>query len=127
MRYCIKVTTDGQVELLPWVKDAKLSRMIGCFCIEVVHAVLLPTPFVMICDDSGLIAGKPINDVASFFYGTQFHGQGVAGDIVFLKEALVDGEPDVVGMNETEVDYLLRMIVSRCGISLPEDLANVQA
>lgn len=128
LQYCIKVSCDGAVELLPWTKDMRLSRLIDCVFIDIVHAILLPPPFLMVCDDSGLVDGKPLNQVASYFYGAHLHGQCIAGDVVILKEVAINSELDVWGLNETEVSYLLRMMESRqIGARLPEELADVQA
>lgn len=121
--YCIKVTTDGSVELLPWSKGFRFSKAIDCACIEVVHPIMLQAPFLMICDDSGLIDGKPMNNVASYFYGSHMHGQVIAGDVAFAKEVSIEGGLDVYGLTETEVSYLLTVMkCMRIGARLPEDL-----
>lgn len=52
---------------------------------------------VMLVDEEGLLKDKATNIRASLLYGTQVHGQRIAGDAVIIGEDLVFGEdgPDM--------------------------------
>lgn len=83
-----------------------LQRLIGGY-IEIVHAVWLAKPYVLICDNEGKLKDKPINRACSSLYGSCVHGFPMNGDIVLMKEGFYEGEPDIVGLTEQEASGLL--------------------
>lgn len=74
--------------------------------IEIVHPRLLEQPFCMIVDDEGLLKEYPLNVVGSFLYETLSHGCPIVGTVVFMKEGIRDGEPDIIGLSDEDVQYL---------------------
>ncbi len=74
--------------------------------IEIVHPRLLEQPFCMIVDDEGLLKEYPLNVVGSFLYETLSHGHPIVGTVVFMKEGIRDGEPDIIGLSDEDVQYL---------------------
>ena len=84
----IKITVENQilvVELPDWSYKEK-AKAIGAECHEIVRTQRMYDLFgdsvVMIVDDSGFIENKPMNLVASYFYGADEHGYTIAGDIL---------------------------------------------
>ncbi len=73
---------------------------------ELVHPVGLKSPFCMMVNEEGLMNNLPMNLLGSYLYGSHFHGSPIVGDIVILKEGYYDGEPDVVGMTDSEAQGL---------------------
>ena len=80
--------------------------------IEVVDGFLLQGlqelehPYVIVCDDEGILKHKKLNPIASHFYGS-----GMVGDVVIMKEGFRDGEPDIVGLDDDEVQYIMDKIM----------------
>lgn len=95
----IKITVENQilvVELPDWNHKEK-AKAIGAECFEIVRTQrmydLFGDSIVMIVDDSGLIENKPMNLVASYFYGADEHGCIIAGDILMGVERRPDNFP----------------------------------
>lgn len=59
---------------------------------------------VLVVDDEGAIAPRPINWGASALYGTQRHGHYIYGDVFLAGEAIVRGEPDLVSFPDRELE-----------------------
>lgn len=80
--------------------------------IEIVHPVRLGRPYCMVVNETGLLRNLPVNILGSFLYRTDIHGSPIVGDIVLLKEGInSDGEYDLLGLNEQDIEYL-RILVS---------------
>ena len=84
----IKITVENQilvVELPDWSYKEK-AKAIGAEYLEVVRTKRMYNFFgdmvVMLIDDSGFAENKPVNPVASYFYGADEHGYTIAGDIL---------------------------------------------
>ena len=71
---------------------------------EIVHPVHLPAPYCMIVDEEGLLKELSFNKVGSYLYGTGEHGIPIVGPIVIMKHGIVNGEPDIVGLTDEEID-----------------------
>lgn len=67
--------------------------------IEVVRPLGLPG-YIMLVDESGLLKNWQTNVVGSLFYGTQFHGHPIVGDIVIVKE---QGRKEPKGLTDDEI------------------------
>lgn len=79
---------------------------------QFVHPVLLPKPYCLAVDDNGIAYDLQVNEVASILYGYINHGNLIVGDVVVFKDAIVNGQPDIVGLDEEDVEaikYLLEM------------------
>lgn len=101
----VKITTDNRisvVELPAWSLEAK-EKEIGADCTETVKTQIMYDLFggmvVMIVDESGSLKNLPINPVASFLYGVQYHGYPILGDVLFGKQ---DG-PDIIPHENPEL------------------------
>ena len=83
---------------------------IGCDCIEVVHPVHLPKPYLMIVDESGMLNHRSVNPIGSLLYGTPVHGWPIVGPALIMKEALTGSGPDIVSLKEKDIDTLKDII-----------------
>ena len=96
----IVITPEGET----FVKDfpEPLYKTVGAVVgglIQVVRPKGLRKPFCMIVNEEGRLRNLPFHPVASFWYGTQMHGQPIVETVVLLKEALnAEGEPDLAGL-----------------------------
>lgn len=95
----IKITTENQIsvaELPDWNIKEK-AKAIGAGYLETVRTRRMYEFFgdmvVMLVDDSGLAENKPVNPVASYFYGADDHGSVIAGDILLGVERGPDNFP----------------------------------
>lgn len=95
----IKITVRNQisvVEFSDWSLEEK-AKAIGTEYLEIVRTQrmydLIGDMVVMIVDDSGLAENKPVNLVASYFYGADEHGCMIAGDILLGVERSPDNFP----------------------------------
>lgn len=44
--------------------------------------------------------GLPQNAFGSFLYGTPIHGEPIVGNIIILQEGFVNGEWDIIGLDD---------------------------
>jgi len=103
----IVITTENEISVQDFGEP--LYKTVGAAVgggIEIVHPKLLEHPYCMIVDDEGLLKNYPLNMVGSFLYGTLEHGCPIVGTIVFMKEGFYNGEPDIVGLTDEEIEYL---------------------
>lgn len=56
---------------------------------------------VFVCNENGIMEQLDENPIGSAIYGGL-----IVGDIVFMKEGMVDGEPDLVSLTEDEISQL---------------------
>lgn len=78
--------------------------------IELVYPRGLAAPFCMVVNEEGLLRGFGINRVGSYFYETHKHGSPIVGDVVFMKTDMTEESPDIVGLNEEDIDFLWKNI-----------------
>ena len=64
----------------------------------------LARPLCMIVNEEGRLLDLPLNHIGSFFYGTDQHGEPIVGNIVVMKDGYRNGEPDIVGLDDSEVE-----------------------
>lgn len=115
-KFYVRVSPDGLIETRPFnplddINDVIHDALDGSFY-EIVRCRSLPHKFLMLVDDCGLLYGLPINAVASELYGVRIHGCPIAGPAVFMREDMVDGEPDIVGLTEEDTAELFRIMLS---------------
>lgn len=78
--------------------------------IEKVSPQGLKEPFCFLCNEEGLLKNLPINVMGSLWYGTLDHGQPIVGNIVVMKLGYRDGEPDIIGLEDSEIDEIKSMV-----------------
>ena len=96
-----------------------VGRTVGGY-IEIVRPYRLPRPYCMLINEDGKITDLPINEVGSSLYGYESHGDPIVGDIVLMKEGLYNGEPDIIGLTETDIRYLRDWLMERYGDKIKE-------
>lgn len=83
--------------------------------IEVVHPKRLPSPYCMVVNEEGLLLSLPLNLTGSILYETTKHGCPIVGTIVLLKDGIIDGEPDIVGLDDEDIGTLGAMVSAMSG------------
>ena len=113
----IVVTTSNTM----YVKDfgeplyKSLGKEVGGY-IEVVHPRGLEAPLTMIVNEEGRLEGLPQNALGSFLYGAPIHGEPIVGNIIILQEGFVNGERDIIGLNDQEAEKIMDQIFDiTCG------------
>jgi hypothetical protein len=94
--------------------NTDLQKIVGGY-IEIVHPMYLNYPFVLVCNEEGKIIGLPKNRACSLLYGFMEHGVPMNGNIVLMKEGIVNGEPDILGLSNEEVMQVSEMMLRQFG------------
>ena len=108
----IVITTKDEMRVQEFSEPAhkSIGEAVGGW-IEVVRPVRLKRPYCMIVNEEGALINLPRNIFGSFFYGTNYHGNWILGDIVLLKEGInSDGERDILGLDKQDIKYLRDMV-----------------
>lgn len=110
----ILVTPSGSVTIEELGEPLhQYTRPILGGLIEVVHPARLKPPFVMLVNETGIMQDLDLNTVGSWLYGTDQHGAPIVGNILIMKEAVVNklGEHDIVGLSpeETKAAYTVML------------------
>ena len=72
--------------------------------IEHVHPAMLRSPYCMIVNEDGLFKCHDVNIIGSALYGCgTLHSMSIFGNIVIMKDGYVNGEPDIVGLEDDEI------------------------
>lgn len=105
------ITTDNLMRTEEYTTPLheSIGKTVGGW-IEVVHPNGLPSPYCMIVNEEGLLLRLPLNLLGSMLYGTFQHGNPIVGDIVLVKEGFVNGEPDLVGLDDDDLTFLGALI-----------------
>jgi hypothetical protein len=105
----IKVTAKQTFEVVEITGQPSLQLMRDLIGGHIEHVLpkRLPGPYCMIVDEEGRLKGLPINWYASLLYETDIHGTPIVGDILLMKDAWIDGECDIVGLNDQDVEFLM--------------------
>lgn len=111
MRKGLVITTDDTM----YVKEfgdplyKTVGEVVGGW-IEKVSPVGLPEPFCFVCNEEGLLQNLPINVTGSAWYGTFVHGQPIVGNIVVMKLGFYEGERDIVGLEDDDIQRIKTMV-----------------
>ena len=110
MAKAIKLCTNGAIEIIDVPEDKGLSWYyleIGCDMIEIVHAVGLETPYVMVVDEEALLKDHPvINCIASVLYGMSMHGQSICGTVLIMQDGMTEEGPDIIGVPDDKAEEM---------------------
>ena len=74
----------------------------------------------MIVNEEGLLKRLPINVVGSHLYETDKHGYPIVGNIVIMKEGLRNGEPDIIGLEDDDIESVADGLFSLWGLEVQE-------
>ncbi len=112
----IVVTTDLEIRIEEF--SDPLYKTVGSAVggyIEHVKPARLRHPYCMIVNEEGRLLDLPLNHIGSFFYGTDQHGEPIVGNIVVMKDGYRNGELDIVGLDDSEVEqvkYTISTLIS---------------
>lgn len=98
----IVITTDNELEIKDFGEP--LHKTLGEAVGGYIEVVRLAGPYRMIVDEEGLLKDYEVNPMASYLY----NGNYIVGNAVIMKEGYVDGEPDIVGLNDVESEGFMR-------------------
>ena len=88
-----------------------LAKIIGCDWIEIVRPQRLKDGLVMIVDEEGKLKGKAVNEIGSYYYGADLHGDPIVGDCLILMEQMGDDGPELATMTDDEaVDAMMSFL-----------------
>lgn len=93
----------------PYPNDNPLSasqNAVGGY-IETVPTDLLNREYTVLCNEEGKLEQLPINPTGCKLYGTERHGFPIYGNIVIAKIGFSNGEPDIVGLSEDDVESIM--------------------
>ena len=108
----LKITTDNKITIIDvdFSDYRALKRAVGGY-VETVHTrnlyAYFKAPVMMLVDEAGWIRNRPVNMVASYFYGVFYHNQPIAGDVIF---ALSLGE-DMIGLGDRDSEQWLEKML----------------
>lgn len=111
-KFYLRISTTGMMEIKTFdpinddVNDVIHKELDGAFY-EIVYPRTLSGKFLMLVDECGALENLPVNSVASEIYGTSEHGCPIFGPAVIMREDIVDGEPDIVGLTDPDCDELI--------------------
>ena len=91
--------------------------------IEVIHPRELKAPLTMIVNEEGRLEGLPQNALGSALYGTSIHGEPIVGNIIILQEGFVNGERDIIGLD----DDLARNMIDQISDITGGEITEVEA
>lgn len=103
----IKITTRNEVSEANFEQPLfkTIGKAVGGY-IEIVRLQALGDPYRMVVNEEGAVMGLPLNMLASILYG-----DAIFGNAVIMKEGYDDdGEPDIVGLEENEIENVLSML-----------------
>lgn len=109
----VVVTTQDEM----YVKDfaqplyKTIGEAVGGW-IEIVHPVGLkraPSNICFVCNEEGLMHNLLLNVFGSVLYGFHIHGNPIVGNIVFMREGIVDGEPDFVELTDEDIAWIKKL------------------
>ena len=82
--YAVRITTDDRIELVETVGGCdEIHRLVGGYFENVWLYGFPASDVIMVVDESGKLAGKPVNLIASCIYGNAF--DVIVGDVLLLK------------------------------------------
>ena len=102
------VRTDNTCEILE-IEQSKLfdtiQSIIKCEWIECVHLGSI----ILMVDELGKLyeTPKPINPGCSFIYPGTPYGDPIVGDVVIGEFGYVDGGPDIVGLSDKRIEFII--------------------
>lgn len=108
----IKITTDGRAKTIEIDGLKGMQKAVGGY-IQTVRSYELSNLVVpnnhsllMIVDEDGKNKRLKLNEIATALYGNWW--DEIVGDVLIMAEGFVDGEPDIVGLEENQVQALMK-------------------
>lgn len=120
----IKVTTDNELSVVtvPEPTYKGLAELVNGDLFEVVKPrglkdINIPYKnLLMVVDEEGRYIDKAYNKLGSELYNgklTSINFEPIVGDILIMAEGIVDGEPDIVGLEERQLIIVFKALKSK--------------
>lgn len=74
-----------------------------------------PHPALLVVDEDGQAKGLPINQIASYLYGTHLHGRTIVGPSVVATEVDTPDGRDLAWLTRDEAEYLASQLTDLRG------------
>lgn len=108
----IVITTDNTIKTQDFSRPLwqSISAVVG----GLFKGTIIPDydkQFCMISNEDGLRKGLPLNLVGSHLYQTYIHGIPIVGNIVIMKLGFTPEGPDIVGLDEQDIQNLYPQFV----------------
>ena len=112
----ILLKVDGSFEIVEIEHEILFDttkNLINCSSVETVSLHLLGNIYLLV-DELGNCydESKPMNILASMLYPGTPHGDVIVGDVVVGKFGYYAGEPDVIGLNDYDLERLTELFGS---------------
>ena len=107
------ITTDDRMYVQEFQDNIPLYKSVGTVVggwIQIVSPKNLPCIYVLICNEEGLLQRLPQNLTGCLMYDTITHGWPIVGNIVLMKHGTVNGEPDIIGLNDDDIKFLKDLV-----------------
>ena len=111
----IVITTNDEISIREFARDGHgvlntaLREVVGD-SIENVSPMYLQHPYCFVCNGDGLLLELPTNTAGCIMYGTAKHGHPIVGNIVVLKKGVYNGEVDLIGIPDGEIERLCEQL-----------------
>ena len=104
----IVIKTDMSVSVREFGEPLykSVGEAVGGFVEHVIPRYLM-NPFCMMVNEEGLLRGLPVNPYGCIFYGSHIHGIPIVGDVVIMKDGMVNGERDIVGLTDDDISVII--------------------
>ena len=120
----IKITTDDVISVVTVPEPAwkGMGELVGGHFEHVRPWGLynLDTPYkkqlCMIVNEEGRLIGLDYNSLGSALYNdipTAFPYDPIVGDILIMAEGFVDGEPDIVGLDDEQIEIVKEALIKK--------------
>ena len=107
----IKITTYDEMLVVDITDLKDMQEQVGGY-IETVRPYGLyeldvpdSKSLIVICNEEAKLLGLEENEIASDYLYDSIY-DSIAGDVLIMAEGFVDGEPDIVGLNNEQIEAL---------------------
>lgn len=106
----VLIKSDLTIEAIDLTEplNKSLQAAVGGF-FEIVRPQGLRYPYLMIVNENYIKLGLPRNEIGCYLYRTLIHGHPILGDIIIMKEGIVnaDRERDLIGLDPLDVPLVI--------------------
>jgi len=104
----IVITTENEISVQDFGKPLykTAGEVVGGY-IECICNIPPASDLVMLIYDEGKLLGLPLNPAGCCLYRTYKHGDAIVGNIVIMRIGEIDGEPDIVGLEDEYIPNLV--------------------
>lgn len=100
----LKTNNTAYLAFMEHFNINKAHEILGGF----MEIVRLGNGIVMLVDDCGKLKDTELNEIATGLYGDT-----IMGNAILCKEAIIDGEPDLTGLDPDEMTMCLKVLLGK--------------